>query len=77
MTGGEKKKTEAPTEIPTKFVSEQKMGIRDFFRLSKCSGGLHIWIPPNIIEHFNLEAGDQVYVRLDEVQYHNLREVQE
>lgn len=71
MTGN----LEQNIEIPKEFVMQQKIGIRDLFRVSKCSKGLHVWIPPKIIAAWCLEAGDQLLIRIEEVRYDNLREV--
>ena len=58
-----------------KFVMFKKINVRDLFRISKCSTGLHIWVSPKLIEAFNLQRGDKLWIRIEEVRYHNLREV--
>jgi len=59
----------------TEFVQFKKINIRDLYKISKCGTGLHIWIPKHVIEHFFLERGDQLWIKVEEVRYHNLREV--
>ena len=57
------------------LVMSKKINIRDLFRVSKCSSGLHLWVSPKLIKVFHLERGDQLMIRIEEVRYHNLREV--
>ena len=65
------------TKTPTIFIQSQKINIRYLFRVSKCGSGLHVWIPPKLIAAFTLEAGDELFINIDEVRYDNLREVVE
>ena len=61
--------------LPTEFIMSQKINIRDLMRVSKCGSGFHLWISPKLVRAYTLERGDRLMVRIEEVRYHNLREV--
>lgn len=55
--------------------SGQKMDIRIPLKCSKCSGGLHLKIPPKIVKLYSLETGDEIHVQMKHVLYGNIREI--
>ena len=54
--------------------TEEKMNLRDIYRVAKCGQGLHMKIPPKIARAFDLETGDEILVTLHEVKHTRMRE---
>jgi hypothetical protein len=63
--------------IENSEVFFQKMNIRDLFPCASCGNGLHITIPAKLCRAFNIEPGDELLIRIEEVKYGNLRELPE
>lgn len=53
----------------------QKMDTRITLRAAKCGGGLHMKLPPTIVDQYNLETGDKIHVQFKSVRYCNVRMV--
>ena len=53
----------------------QKMDIRTPLKVAKCGKGLHLKIPPRIVDLYTLETGDEIHVQFKMVRYSNVREV--
>jgi len=55
----------------------QKMNIRDLYGCASCGNGIHITIPAKLVRAFDIQPGDELLIRIEEVQYSNIREVRE
>ena len=53
----------------------QKMDARVPLSIAKCGGGLHIKLPPELVNIYALETGDEVLIQFKFVKYCNIREV--
>jgi hypothetical protein len=53
----------------------QKMNIRDLYGCASCGNGLHITIPAKLVRAYDIEPGDELLLRIEEVRYGNLREI--
>lgn len=58
-----------------KELLAQKMDIRTPLKVAKCGRGLHMKIPPKIVNLYTLESGDEIQVQFKYVRYSNIREV--
>ena len=63
-------------ETEEKAVFFQKMNIRDLYGCASCGNGLHITIPAKLVRAFDIESGDELLLKIEEVRYGNLREIQ-
>lgn len=63
------------TEESTVFF--QKMNVRDLFGTAACGNGIHITIPARLCHAFDIQPGDELLIRIEEVRYSNLREIPE
>lgn len=64
-------------ENENREVLFQKMNIRDLFQCASCGNGLHITIPAKLVRAWNIETGDELLIRIEEVKYGNIREIPE
>lgn len=55
----------------------QKMNIRDLFQVASCGNGLHITIPAKLVRAWDIQSGDELLIRIEEVKYSNVREIPE
>ena len=55
----------------------QKMNIRDLFQTASCGNGLHITIPAKLVRAFDIQSGDELLIRIEEVKYDNVRMIPE
>jgi len=53
----------------------QKMDTRITLNVAKCGGGLHLKLPPMVVDQYTLQTGDKVRVQFKSVRYCNVREV--
>ena len=67
-------KTEKPHQKMIE-VTAQKMDARPVLSLGKCGGGLHLKLPPELVNMYALETRDEVLIQFKRVRYHNIREV--
>ena len=53
----------------------QKINVRDLFTTASCGNGLHVTVPAKLVRAFDIESGDELLIRIEEVRYGNVREI--